>query len=344
MRDADAAASTYPSAYVREFAVAAHGEQALAFGDLSAVIDAGHRLVAAPTRPIQQFGYCFLALGGLLGRDDQAVEEACSVAQRFAARQVPGSQQLVDTAECIRDLLSDGPLQHRPTLPPRINPWIAARDAVDRGDTALALTAAETLRQGGSSKLAMAHAICGLVHRSDDEWHDALRLAAEHGLRLIAADALEALGESAAVADSAAEALRLLAAAHRLREETGYAWRHPGEQAAHDAAMRAARLGLGDDGDSAWREGLTLDLAHVLDYARRARGDRGRPRHGWASLTPTEQRVVELVAHGLTNPEIAEQLLMARGTVKTHLEHVFAKTGLRNRAELAAAVVRNNDD
>jgi DNA-binding CsgD family transcriptional regulator len=66
-----------------------------------------------------------------------------------------------------------------------------------------------------------------------------------------------------------------------------------------------------------------------------------RPRHGWASVTPTEQHVVDLVAEGLTNPKIAERLLMGRGTVKTHLEHVFAKTGLRNRAELAAATIHH---
>jgi DNA-binding CsgD family transcriptional regulator len=43
---------------------------------------------------------------------------------------------------------------------------------------------------------------------------------------------------------------------------------------------------------------------------------------------------------GQTNPEIAERLLMSRGTVKTHLEHVFAKTGCRNRAEVAVAALR----
>ena len=64
------------------------------------------------------------------------------------------------------------------------------------------------------------------------------------------------------------------------------------------------------------------------------------PRHGWASLTPTEQKVVELVMAGHTNPEIAERLLMSRGTVKTHLEHVFAKTGCRNRAEVAVAALQ----
>jgi DNA-binding CsgD family transcriptional regulator len=76
-------------------------------------------------------------------------------------------------------------------------------------------------------------------------------------------------------------------------------------------------------------------------YAERARGERARPRHGWASLTPTEQRVVELVVAGHTNPEIAERLLMGRGTVESHLEHVYAKTGCRNRAELAAVAVEH---
>ena len=344
MRDADAAAALYPSAYIRDFARAAHGEQELIFGDLGVVIEAGHQLIASRTRPIQQYGYWFLVHGGLLGRDSRAVDEALTAAQRFAARQVPGSQQLVDTAEYIRNLLSDAPIEHRPPLSPRLDPWIAARDAVDRGEPTVALTAAESLHQGGISRQAMAHAICGLVHRSEDDWHEALRLSTEYGLRLIAVDALEALGEAAAAADSAAEALRLLAAADRLRQETGYQWRYHAEQTTYDAAMLAARHDLADDGDSAWREGLTLDLPHALDYARRARGERGRPRHGWASLTPTEQRVAELVARGLTNPEIAEQLLMARGTVKTHLEHVFAKTGLRNRAELAAAVIQHHHD
>jgi DNA-binding CsgD family transcriptional regulator len=51
-------------------------------------------------------------------------------------------------------------------------------------------------------------------------------------------------------------------------------------------------------------------------------------------------RVVEQVAAGLTNPQIAEALLMSRSTVKTHLVHVYAKLGIGNRAELAASAAR----
>jgi predicted ATPase/DNA-binding CsgD family transcriptional regulator len=344
MRDARTVASAYGSAYIRQFAQAAHGEQELVFGDLAVVVEVGHQLVSAPTRPIQGFGYRFVIEGGLLGRDRDALNVALAAAQRAVARQVPGSHQLVDTAAYFGNLLDDEPPEPRPTLPPGVDPWIGARDAVDRGDPALAPVAVESLRSGGATKQAIAHAVTGLVNGGEADWHEALRLANDHGLRLIAVDALEALGAAAAAADSSAEALRLLGAADRLRQETGYRWRYPGEQHNYDSAVRAARDALADAADAAWQEGLSLDLSQAAAYARRARGERARPRHGWASLTPTEHHVAELVAQGLTNPEIAERLLIARGTVKTHLEHVFAKTGLRNRSELAAAVIRHKQE
>ena len=126
----------------------------------------------------------------------------------------------------------------------------------------------------------------------------------------------------------------------RLRGETGYEWRWPGEQRTYDDGLGRAPTVSATAADRAWDEGLLLAWHEAAAYAGRARGERGRPNHGWASLTPTEQRVVDLASEGLTNPEIAERLLMARGTVKTHLEHVFAKTGYRNRAELAAAAAK----
>ena len=59
-------------------------------------------------------------------------------------------------------------------------------------------------------------------------------------------------------------------------------------------------------------------------------------RVGWPSLTEGEWRVVALAAQGHTNAEIADRLYLSRYTVETHLKHVFAKLGLRSRAELAA--------
>ena len=78
------------------------------------------------------------------------------------------------------------------------------------------------------------------------------------------------------------------------------------------------------------------DLRTRVDYARRSRGKRGRPASGWASLTPAERSVVRLAADGLSNPDIGSRLFMSRGTVKTHLSHVYAKLGITNRTELAS--------
>jgi DNA-binding CsgD family transcriptional regulator len=57
-----------------------------------------------------------------------------------------------------------------------------------------------------------------------------------------------------------------------------------------------------------------------------------------------ERRVVELVAEGLTNPEVGARLFVSRRTVETHLSHVFAKLGLTIRTQVAAEFVRRQSD
>ncbi|MBA3369682.1 MAG: AAA family ATPase [Geodermatophilaceae bacterium] len=65
---------------------------------------------------------------------------------------------------------------------------------------------------------------------------------------------------------------------------------------------------------------------------------RRRPTQGWASLTPTERAVSQLVAEGLTNREVGKRLYMSPHTVNTHLRHVFVKLSVSTRAGLAARV------
>jgi DNA-binding CsgD family transcriptional regulator len=52
--------------------------------------------------------------------------------------------------------------------------------------------------------------------------------------------------------------------------------------------------------------------------------------------------VVALVSAGLTNPHVAAGLFNTRSTVKTHLEHIFAKLDVRRRGELAASAARRS--
>jgi DNA-binding CsgD family transcriptional regulator len=68
------------------------------------------------------------------------------------------------------------------------------------------------------------------------------------------------------------------------------------------------------------------------------RGPRARATSGWASLTPTELQVAELVRQGMSNAEIARQMVVSARTVEAHLGHVFAKLGVASRTQLAIAV------
>jgi predicted ATPase/class 3 adenylate cyclase/DNA-binding CsgD family transcriptional regulator len=171
--------------------------------------------------------------------------------------------------------------------------------------------------------------------RAEDLHHQALATRVDHGLRTFYVDSLDALAGLACRAESFPEAVRLLAASDAARDTIGYP-RPPVDQPGHQATVDRLRAALGDGAFAdAWADGAGLALDDVVAYVRRARGARGRPSTGWASLTPTELDVIRLVVEGLTNPEIGARLFMSRATVKTHLSHVYAKLGVANRIELA---------
>jgi DNA-binding NarL/FixJ family response regulator len=123
--------------------------------------------------------------------------------------------------------------------------------------------------------------------------------------------------------------------------------------ACEDAAVALGRAGRTDEAVALLSEAVAAyerleavwDVARVQSAQRtlgisQVRRARRRATFGWESLTPTEVKVVSLVAEGLTNRQIAERLFVSRRTVATHLEHVFQKLGHANRVALAADAIR----
>jgi NarL family two-component system response regulator LiaR len=57
-------------------------------------------------------------------------------------------------------------------------------------------------------------------------------------------------------------------------------------------------------------------------------------------LTPREQEVLALMVEGLSNPDIAERLVVSRSTAKAHVSNILSKLGVSNRAEAIALALR----
>jgi predicted ATPase/DNA-binding CsgD family transcriptional regulator len=251
-----------------------------------------------------------------------------------------------DSAEALRwlerDLPKESPAADTYLMALLLPPYGAALRAAGRRDEAAELLErAATLAQRFDLPRYRADALeqLGYLAEADDPdraanlHHEALTIRVEHGLRLRYVTSLEALGSLMAQGGRPVEAVRVLAASDQARRELGCP-APPAEQPALAALVDRLRSHAGFE--AAWSDGAGLSLDDAVAYARRMRGARGRPQSGWASLTPTELKVVQLASDGLSNPEIGARLFMSRSTVKTHLSRAFAKLGVSNRTELAA--------
>jgi DNA-binding NarL/FixJ family response regulator len=142
------------------------------------------------------------------------------------------------------------------------------------------------------------------------------------------------------------DAAALLAVATTYQE---FGWRPAQAGALEEAAVRLAAAGE----VPAARRALTgavrilTGLGAVWDIRRadrrlRAYGVRRGPRSihrrastGWQALTPSEHRIAGLVARGMSNPDIAEELFLSRRTVQAHVSNILGKLDLHSRVEIA---------
>ena len=188
---------------------------------------------------------------------------------------------------------------------------VRALDGVGRSDEALALADAEIALHAGRGvpgHEAMARLARAGVLGGDEgiaELRRAVDLAARSPMRLVEAQVLAELGAA------------LRRAGHRVES------REPLRRA-RDLARRVGATGL----EERVHEELVVAGARPQRVALA----------GVDSLTPSERRVVDLAAQGMSNRQIAETLFVTLKTVEVHLGRAYGKLGIKGRTQLASAL------
>jgi len=144
------------------------------------------------------------------------------------------------------------------------------------------------------------------------------------------------------------EAVVCLSAADRTRPNTEMNW-DPDRVATREGLVeRAKRILHRSAFEAAWRTGQTLSLATLLERGLMAMGATvvqvdvaTNPRaRGRRDLSPRELEVLNLVADGRSDGEIAAELFISKKTASAHVAHIKDKLGVDSRVEIAVAAIR----
>jgi predicted ATPase/DNA-binding NarL/FixJ family response regulator len=183
----------------------------------------------------------------------------------------------------------------------------------------------------------LCHNYFGLSHKATGDERDARRhLTSAIGL-LSAARDVNILGQSLAayavllVRSEPGRALRIASATVAGGRDRRYA---PWTIADLESVRAAGQAALGQPAaEHEWEAGATQSLAEAAELV--LKHSTPKPRTA-GTLTEREAQVAALVADGLSNAMIAARLHLSERTIENHVAHALAKTGGRNRAELAA--------
>jgi predicted ATPase/DNA-binding SARP family transcriptional activator/DNA-binding CsgD family transcriptional regulator len=220
--------------------------------------------------------------------------------------------------------------------------------------TALNEEAAVLYRERGSrgglkyalDTLGWAALVRGDHERARTLYEENLVLCQELGDKLVASASMDGLACYAASGGEAQRAARLFGAAQALREGVGYSQK-PRERSLREPYLTIARS-CSDEAawETAFAEGQAMSFAEALEYAlsievlgppspapeRPSTGER-QP-----DLTRREKEVAALVAQGLTNRQIAKELVVSERTVENHVANILKKVGVHSREQVAASI------
>ena len=330
------------AAVTRGLATALTWESALAHhqGDLDEAVALGERAVAA-SRVVGDpliLGMALVTFGDNLTRPGDLDRAVAALDEGVAILRAAG--------DCVGASIGIG------LGPALLGAALRLRGDLDRAAAALEEGLALSRSIGNTWGVGIALQDLAQVARERGEQHRAAALFAEcmAGAREIAdsrrvAECLEGFAELAAEASQAERATRLLGAAQALRDANGSAVESL-DRAIHAHSVAAARQALGEAAfTAAWNAGRALPLERAIEEAllsggtaSAAGGPPMRPTNV-APLTVREHQVAALVARGLTNPQIAEQLVISRRTADRHVSNILDKLGLATRAAVAAWAV-----
>jgi non-specific serine/threonine protein kinase len=297
-------------------------------GDYSVARELGEEALAAYRALCDDVGEGWML--SLLGTNNLYAGETARAAERFdeALRSTSDVEVRVDTLVAMGELhlvVGDVPGSRRP-----LEQALAEASGPD-GRWLVAL---------GVLFLAIADFFDREHRRSRERLEEALEAFHELGNRGLLSASLYVAGALVLAEGAPERALRLCGAAMGMRD-TIRAPLAPGWQdLARSVVIEPAMALVGAErAEAALAEGTRLGADEAVAEARMAQLPATAAGEGWGPLSRREREVAVLVARGLTNRQIADQLVIAERTVEGHLERIRGKLGLRSRTQIAVWVV-----
>jgi len=221
-------------------------------------------------------------------------------------------------------------------------------EAVDLLEWSLARLVAAGVRHGQGSlqaELGMVALVKNDLAAAHQRFLSALTLLREfETVNRWFANAVEGLPEISLRQTQAALAVELFATVDAWRSSTGDR-PAPVDEREKARSLKLARRRLGErEFAKAWNRGQLRSLAEAAELAQAieigpvnmASPDKPRDLPGPEKLTPQQLRVLERIAAGLSNQQIAGDLNVSLRTVTTHAQNIFGKLGVDNRTHAAA--------